>query len=178
MEPFQIRQRTGDIPTRDQRLAVDARQVNHFRQILAGGNVNIGVIAERAARQRIEALEDSKAMRHDENHADIRHKGDRADLIHEVAIHLRALQAHDAAQRHVEDAGAGFLMLGVNPHGKSLRALQRQERLAHMLLRADQREKRAVGIGRARAAPRVAAGRYRSRKEPKPKAMPEAGHRP
>ena len=102
------------------------------------------MVAEGAARQGIEALQQLKTMRHHHDDADVRHKRDRADLVHKITIHLGSLQAHDTAERHVEHAGAGFLMFGIDAHGETLGTLQCQKRFTHMLLGADQREKRAA----------------------------------
>ena len=73
--------------------------MNDFGEIFPRGYVNIGVIAERSARQCIEAMEQFEAMGHDENDADVRDKRDRADLIHEITIHFRTFQTHDTAER-------------------------------------------------------------------------------
>ena len=62
--------------------------MNHLGKIFSCRHVNVRVIAQRAARERIEALQQFKVVGHDENHADIRNEGNRTDLIHEVAVHL------------------------------------------------------------------------------------------
>ena len=38
------RQRAVNIPARDQLVAIDARQMNHFREIFAGIGMHIGMI--------------------------------------------------------------------------------------------------------------------------------------
>jgi hypothetical protein len=48
--------------------------MNHFGEILACGHVNVRVIAQRAARECVEALKQFEAMRHDKDDADVRNK--------------------------------------------------------------------------------------------------------
>src|SRR5262252_5703885 len=122
--------------------------MNHFRQVLARGHVNIRVIAECTARELVKALEQIEAMRHDENYPDVWHERNRADLIHEIPVHFRALEADDTAQRHVENSGTRLLVFGINSHGKSACALKCEVSLSHVLLRAHQSEKSTVGIHR------------------------------
>src|SRR5262249_60967210 len=109
----------ADIPTGAELLPVDAREVDDYRQIFAGGRVNILRPAERAARERVEPLEPLEIVRHDENDADVRDERYRADLVHKVAVDLGAVEADDAADRQGEEIRlAGVTALAVNGGGK------------------------------------------------------------
>ena len=71
-------------------------------KVLACRNVDVRVISQRAAGQRVKTLKQPEIVRHHEDHADIRNEGDRTDLIHEVAIEIRALQANHAADGKIK----------------------------------------------------------------------------
>src|SRR5918999_54891 len=50
------------------------------------GHMDVRVVTERAARERIEALQQPEVMRHHQNDADVRDKRNGADLVHKVAV--------------------------------------------------------------------------------------------
>ena len=98
MKLFQSCQRSRNIPSRDQSLAINSGQVHNFRKIFARRNVDIGMIAERPARKRIETLQQLEIVRHHKNDTDVRNKRNRTDFVHKVAIDLGSLQANDASE--------------------------------------------------------------------------------
>src|SRR2546426_52446 len=101
-----------------------------------------------AGRHLIELREDVPLIRHQDDGPDVRHVADRAGLIHQPAIQLVAIEAHDFADRRAEQKAR--LIVHVHLQGEVARPLKREKRFAHRVLRADEREHGAPGFVRLR----------------------------
>ena len=148
VQRLHVRQRTRDVPSRDQACAVDAREIDELGRVFRILNVpGIRIVdadeigRDEAGGDLIELRQDVPFVRHQQDRADVRHVADRSGLIHQPAIQLVAIEADDLVERRVEQEPR--LILDVDLQREVVRALQRQERLPHRVLRSDKRQHRA-----------------------------------
>ena len=153
VERFHVRERAGNVPSGHDARAIDAREVDDLGRVLRHLNVT-GVLVRDAddvgrdepGRDLIELREDVPLVGHQQDCTDVGHVADGSGLIHQPAIELVAIEADNPVDRRVEQEPR--LILNVDLQGEVARSLEREERFAHRVLRADEREHGAALLAR------------------------------
>ncbi len=108
------RERSGDVPARDQPVAVELAQVHHLGLVL--GQLNVAGVrvplahdleGHDARGDRVETGNDVGIVGHQQDDADVRDVADRTGLVHEPAVQLVAVQPDDTANGRAEKIAHG-----------------------------------------------------------------------